>query len=111
MFKDVSFPLFLLPVLTVQVIKFLLSFPRKSIMYRNIRPHRGGLFFQKKKMLLDHETPNIDLINSSSLIFFINMTPELSHDDTDEHTYEGAFNSDEPPYGYPFSTFFFRRSF
>lgn len=33
------------------------------------------------------------------------MTPELSHDDTDEHTYEGAFNSDEPPYGYPFSTF------
>lgn len=41
-------------------------------------------------MLLDHETPNIDLINSSSLIFFINVTPELSHVDNDEHTCEAA---------------------
>lgn len=50
-------------------------------------------------MLLDHETPNIDLINSSSLIFFINVTPELSHVDTDEHTYEAALTVVSLPMG------------
>lgn len=37
-------------------------------------------------MLLDHETPNIDLINCSSLIFPINMTPELARVDTNKES-------------------------